>query len=389
MRALALLALAGCPGGGPPPPVAPDQPASTPTTATPPVDAAVASEDEKLAMIGHVMTELAPVANQCWAAGAVDDYLLKGTVTLRITPGASTAVELAHDTTDDRVLVECMRTIAAAYRWPPALYGEVIELPFGFDAPDGQFTIDRRLVPVNGQRGVGVAVLLDEKNTNNPAATLLELTFKPDAALPLAKAERHEVWYVVTGDGTVAGPTAKTATAVATGAVIDVPAGAYRAVTAGAGGLTAAVFLVPGQIEGVARGGALPGATAYGAITGKPAAPRVILPAAASKLDAGPRHVALYLDSAAKGAAKDVALAVLGLDAGAAVPEHVHAGGTELLYVLAGAGTMVVDGVSLPITASTVIQIPRGVAHAVPAITESLAAIQLYTPGGPEQRFKK
>jgi mannose-6-phosphate isomerase-like protein (cupin superfamily) len=387
MRALVVLALAGCPGGGPPP--ATPEPVPTTGTSPAPVDAAVASEDEKLAMIGHVMTELAPVANQCWAAGAVDDYLLKGTVTLQITPGATTAVEVAHDTTDDRVLTECMRTIAAAYRWPPALYGEVIELPFGFDAPDGQFTVDRRLVPVKGQRGVGVAVLLDEKNSNNPAATLLELTFKADAALPLARATRHEVWYVVTGDGTVAGAHAKTPTALSAGAVIDVPAGAYRAVTAGSGGMTAAVFLVPGQIEGVARGGALPGETTYGAITGKPAAPRVILPAAAAQLDAGPRHVALYLDSAAKGAAKDVALSVLGLAAGAAVPEHVHAGETELLYVLAGAGTMVVDGVSLPITASTVIQIPKGVAHAVPTITESLSAIQLYTPGGPEQRFKK
>src|SRR5690348_15977730 len=95
----------------------------------------------------------------------------------------------------------------------------------------------------------------------------------------------------------------------------------------------------------------------------------------------------MYLDSSAKGAAKDVALSVLELDAGAAVPAHVHADESEMLYVMDGVGSMVIDGVTLPVTDTTVVQIPKGIEHQA-TVTTAMRAIQLYTPGGPEQRFK-
>jgi quercetin dioxygenase-like cupin family protein len=90
----------------------------------------------------------------------------------------------------------------------------------------------------------------------------------------------------------------------------------------------------------------------------------------------------------APGIGRQVALLGLELDAGAAVPLHVHAGETEILYILGGAGTMTVGGVSLPITEHSVIQIPPGVEHAFTA-SAATSAYQLYTPAGPEQRFKK
>jgi mannose-6-phosphate isomerase-like protein (cupin superfamily) len=95
----------------------------------------------------------------------------------------------------------------------------------------------------------------------------------------------------------------------------------------------------------------------------------------------------MYLDSSGRGASKDVALSVLSLAAGGAVPEHTHAKETELLYVLSGTGSMVIDGVTLPVTPTTVVQIPKGTPHQA-TFTEATRAIQLYTPGGPEQRFK-
>jgi len=385
IRVAVVVALCGCPGGGATPTGRGPTPVVTPGTPAP--DARVVDEDEKVAMIERAMNQLAPVANQCWAAGAVDDYLLKGTVTLQIAPhGDGARVAVVHDTTDDKVLTGCLQTIASAYAWPAELAGEVIELPFAFEAPDGQFVIDRQLVPINGQAGVGVAVLLDEKNSNNPAASVLGVTIKPDATLALAQTERHEVWYVVTGDGTVAGAVGSP-TAIVAGTVIDVPNHGYREIHAGAGGLTAAVFVVPGQIEGVARGGAMPARTVFGVATDKtPIGPRVI--ASGTRYTADKRVVEIYLDSAAKGASKDLALEVLSLDAGAAVPEHSHANETELLYVMAGTATMVIDGVTLPITPTTVVQIPKGIAHQA-TVTDALRAIQVYTPGGPEQRFKK
>ena len=70
------------------------------------------------------------------------------------------------------------------------------------------------------------------------------------------------------------------------------------------------------------------------------------------------------------------------------MPEHQHALEAELLYVLSGSGTMIVDGVTLPVGPTTVVQIPAGVPHAFTA-AEAVTALQFYTPPGPEQRFKK
>jgi quercetin dioxygenase-like cupin family protein len=79
---------------------------------------------------------------------------------------------------------------------------------------------------------------------------------------------------------------------------------------------------------------------------------------------------------------------ILQLPAGASVPEHVHAAETELLYVLAGAGTITVAGVKLPVTPTSVVQIPANTKHSF-AASADFRALQVYTPAGPEQRFKK
>ena len=78
---------------------------------------------------------------------------------------------------------------------------------------------------------------------------------------------------------------------------------------------------------------------------------------------------------------------MLEADAGAAMPAHVHAKETEVLYVLAGGGTMTVGGVAIAVDANAVIQIPAGVEHAFTA-SAATRALQIYTPPGPEQRFK-
>jgi quercetin dioxygenase-like cupin family protein len=79
---------------------------------------------------------------------------------------------------------------------------------------------------------------------------------------------------------------------------------------------------------------------------------------------------------------------VLQLPKGASVPEHVHAKETEMLYVLAGAGTMTIAGTQVAVTPTSVIQIPPNTKHAFTA-SDDVRAVQLYTPAGPEQRFKK
>jgi mannose-6-phosphate isomerase-like protein (cupin superfamily) len=47
------------------------------------------------------------------------------------------------------------------------------------------------------------------------------------------------------------------------------------------------------------------------------------------------------------------------------VAEHTHADGDEVIYVVAGEGTLRTGGKDLPITTSSLLTIPRGTTHSV------------------------
>jgi quercetin dioxygenase-like cupin family protein len=159
------------------------------------------------------------------------------------------------------------------------------------------------------------------------------------------------------------------------------PKGSAREVIANGADLHAVLVAIPGGREGSARGGALPTPEVQGA---KPALPGpIVLPAANAKTY-GPATI--FAESATI-KTKVLAASILALPANGQVAEHAHANETELLYVLAGRGTMTVGGVALAVTPTTVVQIPKNTKHAFTATSE-VRAVQIYTPGGPEQRFK-
>jgi quercetin dioxygenase-like cupin family protein len=225
---------------------------------------------------------------------------------------------------------------------------------------------------------VSVAVLVDENNAGNDAASMFEIAIAAGGRTGLRWADRAELWYFL-GAGTVTW--AGRAHPVAAGDMMYAPKGATRDVAAVGADLHAVVVMVPGGREGAARGGALPTRTvAEGA---KPARVPMLLPASGAKTF-GPATI--YADAAVLGE-KTLAASILTLPASGRVPEHVHGGETEMLYILAGGGTMTVNGVALAVTPTSVVQIPKNTKHAFTA-TRELRALQIYTPGGPEQRFK-
>ena len=138
--------------------------------------------------------------------------------------------------------------------------------------------------------------------------------------------------------------------------------------------------MVPGGALGVARAGALPELLPSQAPLKVPAV-TVVPAAAARRYPRAGGATTLYVE---KGAAS---LGLLEADAGAEVPPHAHARETEVLYVLDGGGTMVVGGTPITVEPTSVIQIPAGVEHRFTA-TAPTRALQLYSPPGPEQRFK-
>jgi quercetin dioxygenase-like cupin family protein len=71
---------------------------------------------------------------------------------------------------------------------------------------------------------------------------------------------------------------------------------------------------------------------------------------------------------------------------GVEVPRHTH-DADELVYVLSGKATTVVDDQTFVEKPGDALTIPRGAPHAL-TVAEDLCAVQVYAPRGPEQRFK-
>lgn len=350
-------------------------------------DAPVARQEEQLAAIQKAMNELDEAAQQCWAAAAIDRLDIEGSIKAQIEITATTARStVVSDTARSPKLAACLRALLDAYHWAPPLHDQTIQLPFEFRAPDSQNTIDRKLATWNGQGKLSLAVLLDENNTGNAAASMLELAIDGGGTTGMRTAERAELWFFL-GPATAKGPGGKSIE-LAPNDMMFVPARGGREISTkpGASPMHAVIVMVPGGPEGAARAGALP-TPALTAWDKPPPGPialpatkttRITLPNGGVRIQAEPSTIK----------ASTLAASVLELSAGASVPEHVHAAETELLYVLAGSGTMTVSGVALSVTPTSVIQIPPNTKHAFTA-TADVRALQIYTPAGPEQRFKK
>jgi len=366
--ALLALALAAC--GQAPAPVA--RPVAVAVDAGPP-DGAPVSEDEKLAAIQKAMNELAPASQQCWAAVAATRFDIEGELTAQIDIGPPAHVDFVHDTTKSVRLAACVKELLAAYAWPPPLRGQTIQLPFAFKAPQGQSVVDRRLVPFAGQGTVSVAVLLDDNNTGNAQVSMFELAIAAGGTTGLRTAPRAEVWWL--RDPAELSSVALKPVKLAAGSLVYVPAGGAREVKALAGDVHAVIVVAPGGAEGAARAGALP-TPELTHWTSAPVVPRVLTPVAAKG------HQIFLEDKAAPFSA-----ALATIPNGTVIAEHVHAHETELLYFMAGSGSLTVNGVTLAVTDTSVVQIPPNTPHAFTA-TGDVRALQIYAPGGPEQRFK-
>ncbi len=336
------------------------------------------------AAVTKVMNDFSAIAQSCWAVAATERFDIDGDITLRVEFGAKRPVAMAipvKNTVNSEAVTSCLVGAFAAYNFPPPLAGKTIELPFHFSKVGGQSLIDRKLVSWKAQGKVSVAVLLDEANSGNPAASMFELAIKAGASTGLRSADREEVWYFL-GDADVSS-VALAKTRVHAGDMMLAGKDAAREVAAAGADLHAVVAVVPGGREGAARAGALP-TPQVTSWRKAPLAP-VVYPASAAKAY-GP--VTIFVEPTTAKADQTLAASVLQLAAGAKVPEHVHAKETELLYVLAGSGTITIAGTAVAVTASSVIQIPPNTKHAF-EVSEDFKALQIYTPAGPEQRFKK
>ncbi|MDH3485221.1 MAG: cupin domain-containing protein [Myxococcales bacterium] len=102
----------------------------------------------------------------------------------------------------------------------------------------------------------------------------------------------------------------------------------------------------------------------------------------------GRLSVMIYLDGVRDGPPV-ASLGTLTADSTLAVPEHLHERSAEVLWIQDGSGTMRVGDQTRAIRPGTFVRVPPQTLHGfVPDGTRPLLAYQVYTPSGPEQRFR-
>ena len=89
--------------------------------------------------------------------------------------------------------------------------------------------------------------------------------------------------------------------------------------------------------------------------------------------------------------ARAASLGVLELQAGAGVPEHIHADSVEMLYVEEGGAEMTIEGQRMPVKQGDAVYIPAGTRHSarIPEGSPRFRAVQVYVGPGPEARFRQ
>lgn len=384
-------------------------------------------EARRVAAIEQAVNQTRAARHDCWARAAADDYRLEGRVVLGVRfaghgpDAAGPSVTVLDDEPGDQVLASCLVALYEGHAWPPVFApGTAIELPFGFHAPRYQYTVQAAHVSpralgahapgghaggghdAGGQAAGGhdaggqveARVLLDEQSTGNPALALSLLTARGDVETPLqGHARATEMLYVLEGALVLrAAGNAGASVEVAAGQAAHVPPGVpYVLRHQGQAPAAWVQILIPAgprrQLRGQAPGDLLVGEAAR-ALPRAGDLPLVRATPEVHEIAGGQGQVALFLEPAVT-ASQAAYLGVLTAAPGVRIPPHAHARETEAVLVLAGAGRMTVDGDVYPVGPMTAAQIPPGVEHAVEVTGAApLRAVQVYTPSGPEQRFK-
>jgi quercetin dioxygenase-like cupin family protein len=273
----------------------------------------------------------------------------------------------------------------------------------GVDGGQRRYSVQEPDVPRSAD---GVQILLGAHTVGTAQPSLQLVTIERDGRRPVQARPEATLWYVLEGelklepDGTRLGrgdavylpagtprgwarpnPRAKATRLLVFSAAASADTGAPRqSASADAEALGRSASADAGA----------PGRSAGAATTGPSVGPRMRRGADAQRfvIAQGKGGYSLLFDAALAGDAS-ASLGLLRLSSGAAVPEHVHASEAELLFLLSGEVEMTVRGEKVSVRPGGAIHIPPNAPHAARVISrEPLEAVQLYSPGGPEQRFK-
>ncbi len=294
---------------------------------------------------------------------------VKGEMLVRVMVGEDqrpTKADVLKDQTGLPALGPCLQS--KMQKWDlaslKASAGDQVVFPLVFKPEPLAKGEKRSLVPMAAQETHGSQrFLIDDESIGEPPLASMELlTLAPNqtaAAKPRPDAEEELVLYVLDGSFKVGPNVVAPGDAVWIGAHTDKPA-------------IAPLDKKPLRLLEI---------RAHGEGTGE----KVVRGADAKSYDiaGGKARVKLLLD----GTGAKLAVDEIDADEGATIATHKHAAQDEELYFLDGRSTTTVGKQAFETAPGDALRIAANVAHAM-KITEKLRVIQVYAPGGPEQRFK-
>jgi quercetin dioxygenase-like cupin family protein len=295
---------------------------------------------------------------------------VKGEMLVRVMVGPDqhpAKADVLKDQTGVPTLAPCLQS--KIQKWDltslQAAQGDQVVFPLAFKPEPLAKGEKRMLVPMSAQETQGPQRFLidDESIGEPPLASISMLTLPGNATSPAKtrKGEQEEVvLYVLDGAFKVGADTIKAGDALWLGAGTDRPA------------ITPADKKPLKLLEIRAHGDGTGQKVVKGA------------DAKAYKIAGGKGSAKLLLD----GTGAKLAVDEIDAEEGTTISAHKHQTQDEELFFLSGRSTTTVGKQTFDTAAGDALRIPANQTHSL-KVTEPLKALQIYAPGGPEQRFKK
>ena len=354
--------------------------------------------------------------NRCFEKALADTLDVAGKIELAVDVGDGGRVVKAapaSDSVKSPVLLACLTEAAATWTLAGLDPGSTVILPLAFEGQAAQFSIKVKDAPDHGppakpSKKAGAAppvpmfsvkLLVDEATMHAQKAALTQLTIAPAYRIAMHKHPGAEALYVLKGHARILGPTGVAPEKLDEGMAVLIPGGMPHAIE-NMGRTSSAVLLdvfAPMGPERVYRdpkdeAGRAAFEVIHGAPPAAPAGAKFTVAAAADadKLSVfgGKGKIKPLLEPATTGN-KALYLGILEAEPGAEVPRNTHPGSAEILYVVSGAGDVTIGSEKIPFEAEEAIHIPDGQPHAAKfAGPERTIMVQVFAPGGPEERYR-
>jgi quercetin dioxygenase-like cupin family protein len=359
--------------------------------------------------------------HRCFEKALADRLDVAGKVEIEVDVGDGGKVEKARALSDEpssKAISPCLLASASGWKVDGIEAGASLVLPFSFAGQMNQYVIKSGDAP---ERGPGAAklkkgdkpgplpaftvkVLADPVNVRSQQLSLTLLTLNPASRVAMVRHPKAaKALYVLKGHARLLGPPGTEPEKLDEGTAVFIPAG-YPHVLENMGRSNPAVFLQafsPAGPEKVYRNPKDPEGRAEFEVIRDPsktkAPPRdkgqLVVKSTADvqslSILGGKASARILLEPQDTGS-QALALDVVEFSGGAEIPRHQHDGSSEVLYVVAGGGTLNIGSESYPFAAEDAIHVPSGQPHGAKiGGGEKTIAIQFYAPAGPEQRFRE